>query len=147
VRIAGHGLGLELPRGWEGRIVRRGGGPPTLHAANFALPVEDSDFASGAVARMPANGVLVVVTEYERDLAGTGLFAREGMPHPLSGDALRSETLLRRLPGQAGLQRFFTHAGRAFCLYVVVGSLASRRTLVREANGLLGTVAIDEVRP
>jgi hypothetical protein len=143
VRIAGHGIALDLPRGWEGRIVRLAGGPPTLHAANFPLPVEDSDFATGAVAQMPADGVLVVLTEYERDLARTALFAHEGIPRPLPADAVRSESLLRRLPGQAGVQRFFTHAGRAFCLYVVVGALPSRPELVGRANAILGTVAIE----
>jgi hypothetical protein len=94
---------------------------------------------------MPSDGVLVVVTEYEPELAGTALFARQGIPHPLEPDSVRSESLLRRLPGQAGVQRFFTHAGRAFCLYVVVGALPNRSRLVARANAVLRTVAIDAV--
>ena len=134
---------MELPRSWEGRIVRHAHAPATLHAANFPLPAEDSDFATGAVAHMPSDGVLVVLTEYDRDLAGTALFAQRGLPRSLPAHAARPETLLRRLPGQAGVQRFFTHAGRAFCLYVVVGSLPSRPQLVAKANALLRSVSIE----
>ena len=143
MRLAAHGIRVELPQSWEGRIVRRGEAPATLHAANFALPAEDSDFGTSAVANMPADGVLVVLTEYESDLAGSALFAARGLPAPLPGDAARPETLVRRLPGQAGVQRFFTHAGRAFCLYVVVGSVESRAKLVGHANALLRNVAIE----
>jgi len=143
VRVAGHGIGVDVPRGWEGRITRHPDAPATLHAASFPLPAGDSDFATGAVAHMPDDGVLVVVTEYERELAGTALFAEQGLPQRLEPEAIRSESLLRRLPGQAGVQRFFTHAGRAFCLYVVVGSSPSRRELVARANAVLRSVAID----
>jgi hypothetical protein len=143
VRLAAHGLAVELPPSWEGRIVRSGGGLPTLHAASFALPAEDSDFGTKASAEMPSDGVLVVVTEYERELAETALFARRGLPVPLPVDAARPEALLRRVPGQAGVQRFFTAAHRAFCLYVVVGSAPSRARLLGRANGVLHTVEIE----
>ena len=37
--------------------------------------------------------------------------------------AFDRNSLQRAVPGQSGLQQFFTHRGRAFCLYVVLGSL------------------------
>ena len=143
MRLAAHGVAMELPRSWEGRIVRHAHAPATLHAANFPLPADDGDFATKAVADMPPDGVLVVLTEYEPDLAGTELFAERGIPASLAADAAHPGALLRRLPGQAGVQRFFTHAGRAFCLYVVVGSLPSRPQLVAKANALLRSVSIE----
>jgi hypothetical protein len=142
MRLAAHGLALEVPRGWEARIFRHAGGAPTLHAANFALPSEDGDFGTRAVEQLTSDGVFVVVTEYDADLAGQGLFASEGLPVPLPEDGASPVTLLRRLPGQAGIQRFFSLAGRAFCLYVVVGSRPSRRALVSEANRLLRSLVV-----
>jgi hypothetical protein len=50
--------------------------------------------------------------------------------------------LLRRLPGQAGLQRFFSERERAFCLYVVIGAHARRDALVRMASRALEQLRI-----
>src|SRR5437867_2391132 len=36
--VSAHGISVDLPHGWEGRIFRRRHGDPTLHAATFALP-------------------------------------------------------------------------------------------------------------
>ena len=143
MKLAAHGLALEVPAGWEGRIFRHESHAPTLHAANFALPAEDGDFGTRAVESLGPGGVLVVLTEYDSGLAGHGLFAHEGMPAPLPQDAAHPATLLRRLPGQAGLQRFFSLGGRAFCLYVVVGSRPSRGALVAQANRLLRSLVVD----
>jgi hypothetical protein len=52
-------------------------------------------------------------------------------------------TLQRLIPGQSGVQRFFSERGRAFCLYVVIGSHSSRRALVEEVNRLLATLEVD----
>jgi hypothetical protein len=48
----------------------------------------------------------------------------------------------RPLPGQSGAQFFFTEAGRAFCLYVVLGSHARRRQLVPEVNLVLSALSV-----
>ena len=47
--IAGLGFALELPRGWEARILLGAAGRPVLHAASFPLPSNDDD--SGEIAR------------------------------------------------------------------------------------------------
>jgi hypothetical protein len=49
-------------------------------------------------------------------------------------------TMLRRIPGQAGVQRFFSNGGRAFCLYAVIGSRADAKALAARASALLGTL-------
>jgi hypothetical protein len=40
------------------------------------------------------------------------------------------------------VQYFFNDSGRAFCLYIVLGSHARRRRLVAAANQLVKSVAI-----
>jgi hypothetical protein len=44
------------------------------------------------------------------------------------------------------VQRFFTVAGRAFCLYSVVGSMAQRVPLTARANRLIGTLQVAPAR-
>jgi hypothetical protein len=51
--------------------------------------------------------------------------------------------LQRTIAGQSGVQRFFTEAGRAFCLYVVVGAHVNRHRAVVAVNHLLAGVQID----
>jgi hypothetical protein len=142
VTLDAHGVSLALPAGWDGRIGRRPGGYAVAHAASFPLPAEDGDFATAAAARLPAGGVVVVLVEYEPALAGIGLFAPVGPPARLAARDFSAATLLRRLPGQAGLQRFFSHAGRAFCLYVVVGSPAPDPALAARASDVLAGLGL-----
>jgi hypothetical protein len=142
VRLAAFRVALELPSGWEGRIYRRDGGRPIIHAANFALPPDDGDFATGATERMPRDGVVLVLAEYEPALAGTALFAAPGPPRIDSAD-LSPASMLRRLPGQAGVQRFFSQAGRAFSAYLVIGSASRARELVPTAGAVLATMTVE----
>ena len=51
--------------------------------------------------------------------------------------SFRSTGLAHPRPGQAGVQHFFTAAGRPFCLYVVVSGPRSER---RRQLALLGHV-------
>lgn len=142
MKLDAHGVSLELPAGWDGRIGRRPGGYAVAHAATFPLPAEDGDFATTATARMPAGGAVVVLVEYEPALAGSGLFAPPGPPARLAAADFSSATLLRRLPGQAGVQRFFSHAGRAFCLYVVVGAARPDAALAARASAVVETLRL-----
>ena len=41
------------------------------------------------------------------------------------------------------MQKFFNDQGRAFCLYVVIGSFARRQQLVKRVNDVLGTLTIE----
>lgn len=156
MRIAAHGLAIDPPGGWDARIVRpppdilgaaaTGGPPPTvhpvLHAANFALPEERGDFGSGAVELMGPFNVLVALVEYHPDESATALFAPRGMPRRLEPGSFSPDVLQRTIPGQAGSQHFFSENGRAFSLYVVLGSFAQRAALVGQVNGALERVEI-----
>jgi len=151
--LAAHGISIELPAGWEGRIYRRRGGDPTLHAANFALPGADGDFGSIATERMPVSGSFLVLTEYRPGQGlepGKGLFAAGAIPLPLDVRQFRARTLHIGRPGQMGFQHFFTTGGRPFCLYAVVKprtrrgavSAAATKPQVSTINRVLGTVTI-----
>jgi hypothetical protein len=50
--------------------------------------------------------------------------------------------LQRITPGQSGAQYFYNEAGRAFCLYVVLGSHDRRSQLVGEARRLLSGLGV-----
>jgi hypothetical protein len=150
------GINVEVPSGWDARIFKRpelqaasvhAQGEPTthaiLHAANFALPSERGDFGSGAVELMRRGDVLVTLVEYHPNSAGSALFANEGLPRPLRPEEFDPSTLQRRMPGQAGVQRFFSSGGRAYALYVVLGSYGDRRRLVELVNDVLATVDLE----
>jgi hypothetical protein len=126
VRLAAYGISLELPRGWDGRIYRRTGASPTLHAANFHLPEDDADFGSGATARMPPGGIFIALKEYAAGphlRPGVGLYASRALPLPLQRRYFHARALQVQRPGQAGFQHFFTATGRRpFCLYAVLRS-------------------------
>ena len=150
-RLEAHGLAIDLPEGWEGRIYRRHGGDPILHAANYPLPHADGDFGSGATAHMPAGGCFLVISEYSPGQGlepGKGLFAADTMPLPLELAHFHPRALQVGRPGQAGMQHFFTAGGRPFCLYAVVRPHGGGRRVraagaeqVRALNGVLSTVA------
>ncbi|MCU1449698.1 MAG: hypothetical protein JWP02_1868, partial [Acidimicrobiales bacterium] len=146
-RLKGFGIDIDVPPGWDGHVFRRtphAGTPhrvwPTAHIGNFPLPPERGDFGSGAVEQMGPDHVLVMLVEYDPSSSGMALFKEQGLPIPLDANSFMPEMLQRRLPGQAGLQRFFSVGGRAYSLYVVIGSHVDRARLVAAANAVLRTV-------
>ncbi|MCU1462974.1 MAG: hypothetical protein JWO37_3049 [Acidimicrobiales bacterium] len=162
--LQGHGLSVDLPAGWDGRITRRPVDPmppevrpfaaasgrdmtesthTVAHLANFPLPEQRGDFGSGAVEIMRPGDVLVVLLEYDPDSTKTALFATKGMPRQLDPSAFSAYGLQHALPGQGGAQWFFQEAGRAWCLYVVLGDLAGRSTLVATVERMLAAIRID----
>ena len=148
--LRAHGIEVEPPPGWEAEIYRRPPDPgetthAILHAATFALPARRGDFGSGAVNVMGPDDVLVVLFEYAPESAGEALFAREGIPVPQAEDFDR-RALQRTLPGQSGWQSFFSYGGRAFCLYVVLGSHHRRRLLLPHVHALLAKLKLGELR-
>ncbi len=141
-QLSGHGLGVELPQGWDGRIYTRldeAGDKTngTLHAATFALPADPGDFAAGAVQHMTDSDVLMVLLEYNSEAAGTALFAADGLPPVLRPESFSPNAMPRVVPGRTASQYFFSLAGRAFCLFVVLGSHNDRMRLA----GVASTVA------
>ncbi len=145
--LRAHGIGAALPAGFEGQIFRRpatGGAVsrPVAQFATFALPSQVGDFGGGVVDRMGPTDIFAVLFEYGPDAVGKALFARQGMPGPLSAGDFRPTVLRRGLPAQAGTQWFFTEAGRPFTLYAVLGSHARRHALVPRVNALLAGLAV-----
>jgi hypothetical protein len=177
VKLRGHGIGAQLPRGWEGTIraerredaqaqvgsfaVRpqdRGGdaperpsdeGPPAApvtapvaHFATFPLPARRDDFGGDLVELMSDDDVFVALLEYGPAEAGTALFSDQGLPRRLDPRRFSPGALQRTRTGSVGYQRFFTEAGRPFCLYVVIRSEDVHRH-VRRVEELLATVEIE----
>jgi hypothetical protein len=126
MRLSAYGITIELPRGWDGRIYRRPGADPTLHAANFPLPGDDADFGSGALAHLPQHGVFFALKEYRAGphlRPGVGLYASRSISLPLRPSDFNPRALQVGRPRQVGYQHFFTAAGeRPFCLYAVLST-------------------------
>jgi hypothetical protein len=135
--LEAHGLRVELPRGWTGRVFRRTGGGATLHAGDFQLPFDDGEFGDRSTALMPVGASFLALTEYLPGAGlepGQGLFAPRRLPRALDPTAFSSSGMAHPRPGQAGTQHFFTTTGRPFCLYVVVSGPRSERR--RQLAGL-----------
>ncbi len=154
MRLAAHGIAIELPDGWDGRIYRPAGGPPVLHAASFALPDTDGDFGSGATALLPAAGAFLALKEFQPDARlrpGEGLFAAHALPLPLDERHFHPRALQVGRHGQAGMQHFFTARGRPLCLYAVISTaapphgarVASARGRIAELNRIVSSLAVE----
>jgi hypothetical protein len=162
--LAAHGIEVALPTGWEGRLFRRPrdgevaaadahieGVPAAplettnavLHASTIAVPPGVGDFASGAVDKLGPDDVFVVLFEYDPSSADTALFRNKGIPRPLTADDFSPNVMQRAIRGMAGAQKFFNDQGRAFCLYVVIGSFVRRQQLVKRVNDVLATLTVD----
>ena len=146
--LQGAGIRVDLPAGWEGGIaepavledgaVRRS----VTHIANFPLPEQRGDYGGGAVERMGWGDSLIVLLEFEPASTAQPLFSREGIPLPLRPSDFSRDTLQRRIEGQGGTQHFFREVGRAFCLYVVMGSYVDRADHLPAVNAVLERVEI-----
>jgi hypothetical protein len=161
LQLSGHGISTDLPDGWEGRITKRvepGPGArspvngadlsverthPVVHLANFALPEDRGDFGSGAVELMGDQNLFVCLFEYGPESVGTALFAAQGMPRTIDPARYSSSQLQRTIRGQAGYQTFFTEAGRAFTLFVALGSGRRAAELAPQADAVLATTTIE----
>src|SRR5437764_14638302 len=108
MRLSRHGIGVDVPAGWEGKVFLLPGTGPTMHAANFPLPPSDGNFGAGAISSMAEDGVFVALVEYGRTLAGAGLFASQGLPAPLTAGDISARAMQRRSPGTLGGRRCCT---------------------------------------
>lgn len=143
-------MSIDPPRGWEVRIGRRvpeNSTPdarprPVLHASTIALPEVRGDFGGGVTSLLGPGDVFVSLFEYEPEAVRTALFASAVRPWPTPADFTPAQ-LQRTNPGQSGRQWFFQEGGRAFCLYVVLGSHARRADLVRRLREVLQTLDLE----
>lgn len=161
--LSGHGLHVEVPSGWDGRIFRRQPSPapagigtatataaaatgeehPVLNVANFAMPAEMGDYGGGATEAMRAGHVLINLVEFGPESVGAPLFPPvTAVPSPRAAD-YDPMAMQRTIAGQSGTQRFFTLAGRAFCLYVVLGSHRRRARMAPVVGDVLSTIRVD----
>lgn len=157
-----YGLTATAPRGWTVAVTRRPGAlpprpglmglaaeplvdvsRPVLHACTRPLPADRGDFGTGAVDLLGPDDVFVAVVDYGAEVADTGLFERQGMPK-LAPSQFAPNRLQRPLPGMSAAQHFFSSGGRAFCLFVVLGSHARRMASVPRAAELVRTVHITD---
>ena len=154
MRIDLHGVGLDIPDGWEGELGWAGDAPNGLsllaasdhrvvaHLANSALPTKRGDYGSGAVELMDSGAIFVSIMEFARSAEAPTLFSGRGVPTSIAGADFSPDQLQRRLPGQGGLQRWFTVGDRRFVLYVVIGSYRRRDLLAPEVSRLLRGIDI-----
>src|ERR1044071_7562123 len=86
-RLTAHGVAVEVPPGWEGRIVRRPNANPleqahaVVHLASFPLPEARGDFGIGVTELMRSGDVFVSLFEHGPESRGQPLFAAQGVPH------------------------------------------------------------------
>lgn len=148
MRIEAHGIAVELPRGWSGRIFRVGGGGATLHAGNFTTTLDDSSFGDASTGAIPAGGAFLALTEYLPGAGlepGAGLFAPRRIPRPLDPASFSHRKLAHARPGQLATQHFFTASRRPLCLYVVIAaepSRVGRRAQLEAVNRVLASVRV-----
>lgn len=146
------GVALQVPPGWEARVVRpaRAGGAEDdgsvahvfVHLATFPLMAGDAPYGGEAVARMSSADLFAALVEFEPSSARSTLFAAAGPPRRLPAATFSGAQLQLTLRGQLGTQRFFHAAGRAWCLYVVLGGHAARRDALRTFNRALATLEL-----
>lgn len=144
--LEAHGLRIELSRGWSGRVFKRPAGGATLHAGDFQLPLDDGEFGDRSTGLMPAGSSFLALTEYRPGAGlepGRGLFASGRIPTTLDPTSFSARGLAHPRPDQAGMQRFFTAAGRPFCLYVVIsGGRGERRRQLAALGVVLRSLRI-----
>jgi hypothetical protein len=147
VILDAHGIRVALPAGWSGKVFARSPRTATLHAGDFQLPLsEDGEFGPESTSEMPPEASFLALTEYRPGAGlkpGNGLFAPRGIRLPLDPAGFSSSGLAHPRPGQIGMQHFFSQAGRAFCLYVVIaGPRTGGRRQLLVLNHVLGSLRV-----
>jgi hypothetical protein len=170
MRRTGYGISLDVPSGWASAILRRpvdlperpagrlaegadvdprspGTGPvertlPVVHVCTRPLPSTVGDFGGGVVEALAPDDVFVALLEYGSDLAGTGLFERRGLPR-LAPSQFAENRMPRDVVGRSASQHFFSHGGRAFCLFTVLGSHSRRMATVPRAAAVVRTLTVE----
>lgn len=151
-----YGIRVPVPDGWHGRIRQRPNpsaadrraaatpasqevSRPVLHLATRSLPSDLADFGGEVVAGLGSDDIFLALVDYGTAVADQGLFARQGLPR-LAPSQFSPNRMAQYVPGRSACQHFFSEAGRAFCLYAVVGAHSRRMAtvprLARAAQGM-----------
>lgn len=140
-----YGMRMDLPEGWDGRIVGPAGTEfgPYLHAANFPLPPKDDDVASNARAGMTDDQVTIVLIDVTTALARDVRGSQEPYP-PLEGKLQvgpedLGDSLESGYPGDAHARREFSIEGRSFFLHVEWGASTASPERFSVVNEVLAT--------
>ena len=170
MRRTGYGISLEVPTGWSSAILRPVGPPtrpPTPASGRRARgtdpgrgrrrPSAPCPSCTSAPARcrrrsatsagvwsrcLAPDDVFVALLEYGSDLAGTGLFERQGLPR-LAPCQFAQNRMPRDVVGRSASQHFFSEGGRAFCLFTVLGSHSRRMATVPRAAAVVRTLTVE----
>ena len=146
VRLAGHGVAVDVHPGWEARVWRPDALPPAVpgavvRLANFPLPVTKNTYAAEVADDLRPGDVLVSLVELDPALADRGLYAGQGVPR-VRADDLDARALQAAGPGRLGVQRFFSLHGRAFSLYVMARERPGLEHSLRAMNESLRSLTV-----
>jgi hypothetical protein len=149
--LSAHGISIQLPHGFEGRIfVRPTVGPavsrPVAQFATFAIPEGIGDFGGNTDTNLGPSDIFAVLFEYGLESIGQALFAAEGVPTSLTAADFQPYVMRPGVGGTLGIQRFFTQSGRPFTFYARLGSVQQVGALVPRINQLLGALQIQTVQ-
>jgi hypothetical protein len=149
--IAGYGLRMDLPEGWDGRVRGPAGVSfgPHLHAANFPLPETDDDVASRARSEMTDEQVTIVVIDVTTALARDVRGPQDHYEQAELPVRIRADDFTDRVeavdPDHAFARRSFSVANRSFQVWMEFGTDPAPDPLVAEANAVLSTLAVESV--
>jgi hypothetical protein len=149
MKVSNLGIRVEAPLGFDVEIYTRADergryladAPAILHAANFWLPRERSDFGHEVVQSMRLVDVFIALIEFGPGASEKALFAASGVP-VIDSESLSTDVVMGAATGQAGVQRFFHVGPRAFSLYAVVGSLRLRSRTMPLVHQVLGSLEV-----
>ncbi len=142
-QISAYGIQFQIPASWSSRVIAPisdgdEGSGVTIHAASYAMPLDDASYASTIMAQLGPLDLAFALLEMlpDGDLQpGQGLFASP--PPIVAALVFDPQSLQVTLPGQLGVQSFFTVSQRAFSLYAVMGSAGAVPNLVGLGQMLL----------
>ena len=84
----------------------------------------------------------MILTEFGPGAKNAALFSGSGLPTAIGIADFSPDALQHRRPGKIGAQHFFRVNGRAFGLYVVLGSGRAAALAIPELNRALGGISI-----
>ena len=150
--LSAHGIGAQLPAGFEGRIfVRASVGEeisrPVAQFATFTIPQGIGDFGGNTETSLGPSDIFAVLFEYGPESVGRALFAAQGVPSGLTTMDFLPYVMRPGVGGSLGIQRFFTVSGRPFMFYARLGSLQQQAALVQQVNQLLANLVIQPLTP
>jgi hypothetical protein len=133
-RITTHGVSIEVPRGWDGRIASRTwplAGAVLVQLASFELPKGDDPAGSRARSAMGRDDVFVELAEGVREA-----------DVPVPRGRIDPNERLWSFGRYFFVDRFFVERGRAFSLHITFRERRPAVTLIPTINEALATLEI-----